>query len=111
MPAGQINNLLNIIAAMNAMSVGEAPFTTHKDIYSTIDVTNLSDAPWDNSNLNYQARRMQILHHGNLRTSLSGSATPSLSFTIYYPALTLMGYLTICHFRREIRTTTIGMKT
>ena len=31
MPAGQINDLLEIIVAMNAMSGGEAPFATHKD--------------------------------------------------------------------------------
>ena len=57
MPVGQINNLLNIIEAMNAMSGQEAPFTTHKDIYSTIDVTNFGDAPWDHFNLNYQGKK------------------------------------------------------
>ena len=57
MPAGQINNLLNIITAMNAMSWGEVPFATHKDIYSTIDVTNLGDTPWDHFNLNYQGEK------------------------------------------------------
>ena len=32
MPVGQINDLLEIIVAMNAMSGGEAPFATHKDL-------------------------------------------------------------------------------
>ena len=54
MPAGQINNLLQIITAMNVMTGGEGPFMTHKDLYSTIDVTNLGDAPWNHFNLNYQ---------------------------------------------------------
>lgn len=54
MPAGQIDNLLEIIAAMNAMTGGEGPFKTHKDLYSTIDATNIGDAPWSHFNLNYQ---------------------------------------------------------
>ena len=54
MPVGQINDLLEIIAVMNAMTGGEGPFKTHKDLYNTIDVTNLGDAPWNHFNLNYQ---------------------------------------------------------
>ena len=53
MLVGQINNLLEIIAAMNTMLGGEAPFATHKDLYSTIDTTNLGDAPWHYFNINY----------------------------------------------------------
>ena len=53
MPAGQIDNLLDIIAAMNAMTGGEGLFMTYKDIYSTIDATSLGDAPWNHFNLNY----------------------------------------------------------
>ena len=54
MPAGQIDDLLDIVAAMNAAAGGETPFTTHKDLYSTINATILGDAPWDHFNLNYQ---------------------------------------------------------
>ena len=56
MPAGQIDDLLDIVAAMNAAAGGETPFTTHKDLYSTIDATILGDAPWDHFNLNYQGK-------------------------------------------------------
>ena len=54
MPAGQINDLLDIVAAMNVAAGGETPFTTHKDLYSTINTTILGDAPWDHFDLNYQ---------------------------------------------------------
>ena len=54
MLAGQINNLLDIVAAMNLAAGGETPFTTHKDLYSTTDTTILGDAHWDHFNLNYQ---------------------------------------------------------
>ena len=57
MPVGQIDDLLEIIGAMNAMTGGEGPFTTHKDLYSMIDVTNLGDAPWNHFNLNYQGEQ------------------------------------------------------
>ena len=56
MPMGQINNLLEIIAAMNAMTGGEGPFKTHKDLYNTINVMNLGDAPWNHFHLNYQGK-------------------------------------------------------
>ena len=39
---------------MYAMTSGEGPFKTHKDLYSAIDVMNLGDAPWNHLNLNYQ---------------------------------------------------------
>ena len=54
MPTGQINDLLEIIAAMNAMTSGEGPFKTHTDLYNTTDVTNLGDTLWNYFNLNYQ---------------------------------------------------------
>ena len=54
MPRGQINDLLEIITAMNAMAGGEDPFKTHKALYSTIDTTNIGDTPWSHFNLNYQ---------------------------------------------------------
>ena len=53
MPAGQIDDLLEIITAMNAMTGGEGPFTTHKHLFSMIDTTNSGDAPWNHFNLNY----------------------------------------------------------
>ena len=56
MPVGQINNLFEIIAVMNAMTGGAGPFKTHKDLYSTINMINLGDAPWNHFNLNYQVR-------------------------------------------------------
>lgn len=57
MLVGQINDLLEIITAMNAMTGGEGPFTTHKDLYNMIDATNLGDAPWNHFNLNYQGKQ------------------------------------------------------
>ena len=54
MPTGQIDDLLEIIVAMNAMTGGEGPFKTHKDLYNTINATNLGDTPWNHFNLNYQ---------------------------------------------------------
>lgn len=57
MPAGQIDELLNIIAAMQAESGGEAAFASHRDLYSTIDATKLGDAPWDHFNLDYQGEK------------------------------------------------------
>ena len=54
MLAGQIHNLLNIVAAMNAAVGGEAFFTTHNDIYNTVDATILGDTPCNHFNLNYQ---------------------------------------------------------
>ena len=56
MPAGQIDDLLEIIVAMNAMASGEGPFKTHKDLYNTINVTNLGDTPCNHFNLNYQGK-------------------------------------------------------
>ena len=41
---------------MNAMTSGEGPFKPHKDLYNTINVTNLGDAPWNHFNLNYQGK-------------------------------------------------------
>ena len=57
MPAGQIDDLLDIIAAMNAMTGGEGPFMMHKDIYGTIDATSLGDTPWNHFNLNYLGKQ------------------------------------------------------
>ena len=57
MPAGQVDDLLEIITVMNAMTGREGPFTTHKDLYSTINATNLGDAPWSHFNLNYQGKK------------------------------------------------------
>ena len=54
MPVRQIDDLLEIIMAMNPMTGGEGPFTTHKDLYNMIDATNLGDTPWNHFNLNYQ---------------------------------------------------------
>ena len=56
MPMGQIDDLLEIIVAMNAMTGEEGSFKTHKDLYNTIDVTNLGDTPWYHFNLNYQGK-------------------------------------------------------
>ena len=42
---------------MNVMTGGEGPFTTHKDLYSMIDATNLGDAPWNHFNLDYQGEQ------------------------------------------------------
>ena len=42
---------------MQALSGGEATFTTHKDLYQTIDVTKLGDAMWNHFNLNFQGEK------------------------------------------------------
>ena len=57
MPVGQIDNLLKVIAVMNAMTGVNGPFTTHKDLYSTIDATNLGVTPWSHFNLYYQGEK------------------------------------------------------
>ena len=57
MPAGQVDKLLNIIDAMQAMSGGEAAFTSHKDLYDTIDTTKLGNAPWNHFNLSYKGKK------------------------------------------------------
>ena len=57
MPAGQVDELLNIIAAMQATSGEEAAFTSHKDLYDTIDATKLGDTPWNHFNLSYQGKK------------------------------------------------------
>ena len=57
MPVGQVDELLNIIAAMQATRGGEAAFTSHKDLYDTIDVTKLGNAPWNHFNLSYQGEK------------------------------------------------------
>ena len=57
MPAGQVDELLNIVAAMQAMSGGEPAFTSHKDLYDTIDATKLGDGPWSHFNLSYQGEK------------------------------------------------------
>ena len=59
MPVGQIDNLLKIIAVMNAMTGMDGPFTTHKDLYSTIDATNLGVTPWSHFNLYYQGEKSE----------------------------------------------------
>ena len=110
MLVGQINNLLEIIVAMNAM-LGRLPLP-HIKIYivqltQLIQVMPLGIILMSTT----KVRRLQILHHGNLRTLPSGSATPSWSYTIFSPTLTSTGYLTILHFKSTIRRTTIGMKT
>ena len=46
MVVGQIDGFLQIIMAMSSTTGGEAPFVTHKDLYSMIDMTNLGNAPW-----------------------------------------------------------------
>ena len=69
MLGGQINDLLDIITAMNVMTGGEGPFTAHKDIYSTIDTTNLGDTPWNHFNLNYlgeQNKNPPLWQMGNI---------------------------------------------
>ena len=88
---------------------GEAPFATHKDLYSTIDTTNLGDTPWHYFNVNYQGEK-----------STNPPPWQSEDFAIWFcnplmvlhnPTPTSMGYSTIFHFKSTIRRTTIGMKT
>ena len=57
MPAGQVDELLNIVAAMQVVSGGEPAFMSHKDLYDTINMTKLGDAPWSHFNLSYQGEK------------------------------------------------------
>ena len=53
MPAGKIDDLLNIWAATLAPYNGSPPFTRHTDLYSTIDTTLLGDVKWDSHTFHY----------------------------------------------------------
>ena len=110
MPAGQINDLLDIVAAMNVAAGGETPFTTHKDLYSTINATILGNAPWDHSNLNYQGE-----------TDENSPLWQTKDFTVWLhnPLTVLHNLLSTAtskrdsithHFRSVMTTTTIGTR-
>ena len=89
MPAGQIDDLLNIVAMMNAAAGGEASFTTHKDIYNTINATTLGNTPWDHFNLNYQGK-----------TDENSPSWQTEDFTVWFcnPLTVLHNLLSNCNF-------------
>ena len=53
MSQGNTDILLSLINAMLASHGNCAPFENHSDMYSTIDVTTLGEAPWDHFTLSY----------------------------------------------------------
>lgn len=53
MSAGDIDTLLRLWAASLAEHGAEPPFSSHKDIYDTIDSTPLGDVVWESFNLRY----------------------------------------------------------
>lgn len=53
MSAGNIDELMNILAATLAVHGDSPPFNKHGDLYSTIDSTPLGDVAWDNFTLKY----------------------------------------------------------
>ena len=87
---------------------GEAPFATHKDLYSTIDTTNLGDTPWHHFNVNYQGEK-----------SKNPPPWQSKDFAIWFcnPLMVLHNLLSNPNFNGVFdhspfqECTTIGMKT
>lgn len=50
---GDIDFLLNLWAASLAEHGAKPPFTSHEDVYKTIDSTVLGDVPWESFSLGY----------------------------------------------------------
>lgn len=50
MPAGKIDRLLNILASFHD---GQPPFTSHRELYSTIDAIKQGEIPWNSFSISY----------------------------------------------------------
>ena len=57
MSAGSIDTLLNLWATSLFRHSDQPPFTSHQDLYDTIDVTPLGDVPWENFSIRYNGPR------------------------------------------------------
>jgi hypothetical protein len=57
MSATDINYLLNLWGASSAAHGEAPPFPNHKDLYSTIDSTPLSDVSWESFSLRFNGTR------------------------------------------------------
>ena len=53
MSAGSINTLLDLWATSLFRHSDQPPFTSHQDLYDTIDATPLGDVPWENFSIHY----------------------------------------------------------
>ena len=53
MSAGDIDHLLKLWAASLAEHGAEPPFSSHKDLYNTIDSTPLGDVMWESFSIRY----------------------------------------------------------
>jgi hypothetical protein len=57
MSAGDVNILLDLWAASLLAHGDEPPFTSHKNLYNTIDTTPLGDVPWESFSVRYNGAR------------------------------------------------------
>jgi hypothetical protein len=57
MSAGNIDILLELLAAMLACHNDTPPFSDHQDLYDTIDATSISGVPWKSATLSYDGPR------------------------------------------------------
>ena len=57
MSAGNIDELLGLWEATLAPTGADPLFTSHKDVYSTIDSTPLGDCPWETFSLQYNGEK------------------------------------------------------
>ena len=51
--AGNIDTLLDLWSALLFKHGDKPPFTSHCDLYNTIDVTPLGDMPWERFGVHY----------------------------------------------------------
>jgi hypothetical protein len=54
MPAGEIDELLDIWAASQIPFGAQGPFHNSRDLYQSIDNTTVGNVPWQSFTLNYQ---------------------------------------------------------
>ncbi|KAG1875663.1 hypothetical protein F4604DRAFT_1581761, partial [Suillus subluteus] len=57
MSAGQIDTLLNLWASTLIKHQDTPPFSSHRDLYNTIDMTPLSGVTWENFLMTYNSVR------------------------------------------------------
>jgi Plavaka transposase len=59
MSAGNIDQLMKIWAAYGAEQGDEPPFHNHKDLYDTIDATDIGHVPWQSFDTSYDGEMPQ----------------------------------------------------
>jgi hypothetical protein len=57
MSASHIDFLLELWAASSMSYGGQPPFSSHNDLYKTIDATPLGDVPWESFSIHYTGER------------------------------------------------------